>query len=76
MGAAIINAIKSGLGLIEDLATEFLNGFSKLFWDPTANTGAGGLTDFGTFALVMLGVAVSFAVVRLVLNIIRGNTGV
>ena len=75
MGAAIIAAIKSGLGLIQDLATEFLNGFSTLFWDPTANSNAGGLTDFGTFCLVMLGVAVSFAVVKLVLNIIRGNTG-
>lgn len=75
MGAAIIDAIKSGLGLIGDLAKEFLDGFSTLFWDATANSGAGALTDFGTFALVMLGVAVSFAVVRLVLNIIRGNTG-
>lgn len=75
MGAAIIDAIKSGLGLIADLAKEFLDGFSTLFWDSTANQGAGALTDFGTFALVMLGVAVSFAVVRLVLNIIRGNTG-
>lgn len=75
MGTAIINAIKSGLGLIADLAGEFMNGFSTLFWDSTANSGAGGLTDFATFALIMLGVAVSFAVVKLVLNIIRSNTG-
>lgn len=75
MGQAIIDAIKSGLGLIGDLASEFLNGFSTLFWDSTANSGSGGLTDFGTFALVMLGVAITMAVISLVLNLIRGNTG-
>lgn len=75
MGQAIIDAIKSGLGLITDLATEFLNGFSKLFWDATANSGQGDLTTFGLFSLVMLGVAVTFAVVKLCLNIIRSNTG-
>ena len=75
MGQAIIDAIKSGLGLIEDLASEFLTGFSTLFWDSTANSGAGGLTDFGTFALVMLGIAITMAVVKLCLNILRGSTG-
>ena len=75
MGQAIIEAIVSGLGLISDLATEFMNGFETLFWDATLNTGAGGLTSFGMFALIMLGVSVSFAVVKLVLNIVRGNTG-
>ena len=75
MGSAIIQAITSGLGLISELASEFLSGFSALFWDPTANTGSGALTVFGTFALVMLGVAVSFAIVKLVLNLIRSNTG-
>lgn len=75
MGAAIIDAIKSGLGLIGDLAGEFLEGFSTLFWDSTANSGAGALTTFGTYALVMLGIAVTFAVISLVLNIFRGSTG-
>ena len=75
MGAEIINAIKSGLGLISDLASEFLEGFTTLFWDTTLNSGTGGLTVFGVFALVMLGVSVSFAIVKLCLNIIRGNTG-
>jgi hypothetical protein len=76
MGAAIIDAIKSGLGLIGDLASEFLDGFSTLFWvEPTGTETVGHLTTFGMFALVMLGVAVSFAVVKLVLNIVRGNTG-
>lgn len=74
MGSAIIDAIKSGLGLISDLATEFLNGFTTLFWDSSAGQG-GALTTFGTFALIMLGISVSFAIVRLVLNLIRGNTG-
>ena len=75
MGAAIISAITSGLGLISDLASEFLSGFTALFWDATASNGAGALTVFGTFALVMLGIGVSFAVVKLVLNIVRSNTG-
>lgn len=76
MGAAIISAITSGLGLITELAGEFLDGFKTLFWDPTASEGAGALTVFGTYALVMLGVAISFAVVKLVLNLVRSNTGV
>lgn len=75
MGAAIIDAIKSGLGLIGDLASEFLEGFTTLFWDATANSNAGALTTFGTYALVMLGIAVTFAVISLVLNIFRGSTG-
>lgn len=75
MGQAIIDAIKSGLGLISDLAKEFLDGFSTLFWDATANSGSGALTTFGIFALVMLGIGVSFAVVKLVLNLVRSNTG-
>lgn len=75
MGTAIIDAIKSGLGLIADLATEFLTGFKTLVWDATANQGAGALTEVGVFAFVMLGVSVSFAVVKLVLNLLRGNTG-
>lgn len=76
MGEAIINAIKSGLGLIGDLASEFLTGFSTLFWDATANQGAGALTVLGTFSLVMLGVAVTFSIIRLVMSLIRSNTGI
>ena len=71
MGSSIINAIKSGLGLIGDLASEFLLGFSTLFWDSTGNT----LTQFGVFSLVMLGVAICFSVISLCLNILRSNTG-
>lgn len=76
MGAAIIAAIQSGLGLISDLASEFLTGFTTLFWDATANQGAGSLTVLGTFAMVMLGISITFGVVSLVLNLIRGNTGI
>ncbi len=76
MGAAIIQAIQSGLGLISDLAEQFLTGFSALFWDATANNGAGALTVLGTFAMVMVGIAITFGVIRLCLGLIRGNTGV
>lgn len=76
MGEAILNAIKSGLGLMSDLAGEFLEGFTTLFWDATANSGAGALTVFGTYSLVMLGIAITFSVVALVFNVLRSNTGV
>lgn len=71
VGTSIINAIKSGLGLIGDLASQFLLGFSTLFWNATAQS----LTTFGMFALVMLGIGITFAVIKLVLNILRSNTG-
>lgn len=71
MGTAIIEAITSGLGLIGALAEEFLDGFTALVWNSTSSQ----LTTFGIFGFVMLGVSVSFAVVKLVLNIVRGNTG-
>lgn len=75
MGTEIINAIKSGLGLIKDLASEFLDGFETLVWVPADGNVAGHLTSVGTFCLVFLGVSISFAVVRLILNLLRGNTG-
>lgn len=71
MGQAIVTAITSGLGLIGELAKEFLDGFTALFWDATNSA----LSVFGTFACVMLGVAITMSVVSLCLNIIRGNTG-
>lgn len=75
MGTEIINAIKSGLGLITDLASEFLSGFQTLVWVEAEGQVAGHLTSVGIFAFVMLGVSVSFAVIKLVLNLLRGNTG-
>lgn len=71
MGSAIIEAIESGLGICESLASEFLSGFNTLIWDSTNSA----LTTVGVFAFVMLGISVSFAVVKLVLNLLRGNTG-
>lgn len=76
MGSEIITAITSGLGIIDDLAQEFLAGFETLVWVPAAGETAGHLTSVGVFAFVMLGVSVSFAVIKLCLNLLRGNTGV
>lgn len=76
MGTEIINAITSGLGIIDDLAQEFLAGFETLVWVPASGADAGHLTSVGVFAFVMLGVSVSFAVIKLCLNLLRGNTGV
>ena len=76
MGDAVIQAIKSGLGLIQDLAAEFLAGFEKLVWVEAVGDTPGHLTSVGTFAFVMLGVSVSFAVIRLVMNLLRGNSGI
>lgn len=75
MGQAIIEAITSGLGLITELATNFLDAFGLLFWDASANAGAGGLTEFAVFGLIMLGISVAFSIVSLVFNLIKGNTG-
>lgn len=75
MGAAIISAIESGLGLITDLANQFLSGFTTLFWDASANSNAGALTVFGTFACVFLGISITLGVISLCLNMVRGNTG-
>ena len=76
MGAQIIDAIKAGLGLISDLASEFLSGFTTLFWDATAGNGNGALTTFGMYSLVFLGIAITFSVIKLCLNVLRSNTGV
>lgn len=76
MGEAIINAIKSGFSLIGELAQNFLTAFTTLFWDATANSGAGALTTFGTWSLIMLSVAIVFSVIMLAFNVLRSNTGV
>lgn len=68
-GGQIITSIASGLGLIGNLVNEFSNGFKAIFW-----TGSE-ITSFGTFALIMLGVSVSFAVIKLILYIIRNKSG-
>lgn len=77
MGSAIIEAIKSGLGLMGDICKEFLNGFTALFWTaPTESAGTGSLTILGEYAMIFLGIAITFSVVKLCLNLIRSNTGI
>ena len=71
MANAIIQAITSGLGLMQTIASEFLTGFTTLFWDSTESA----LTTFGNFALIFLGISITFAVVKLCLNIVRSRTG-
>lgn len=68
-GGQIITSIASGLGLIGNLVNEFSNGFQAIFWTGTE------ITSFGTFALIMLGVSISFAVIKLILYIIRNKSG-
>ena len=75
MGAAIIDAIKSGLGLITDITKELLTAFTTLFWTPGEGATGGSLTVLGNFALIFLGISITFAVVKLALNLIRNNTG-
>lgn len=75
MGDAIIEAIKSGLGLITELANQLLSGFSALIWDAAANEGKGALTSFGTFSLVFLGIAITFSVIKLCLYLVRSHVG-
>ena len=76
MATAMVDAIKSGFSLLGDLAENFLLAFTTLFWDATANSGAGALTTFGNWSLIMLSIAIVFAVLMLAFNILRSNTGV
>ena len=76
MGTAIVDALKTGFSLIGDLAENFLDAFSTLIWDATANSGAGALTTFGNWALIMLSIAIVFAVISLAFGVLRSNTGV
>ena len=52
--------------LMSFIVTIFTN-MSQVFWDTTANEGAGGLTFVGIMAIIMAGVAL----VLLVFNLIR-----
>lgn len=76
MSTAIINAIKSGFSLGQDIAEMFLNMFTTLFWDATANSGAGALTTFGEFSLIFLSIAIVFTVIMLAFGVLTRNTGV
>lgn len=67
----VISSITSGLGLMGDITNNFKNGFSALIWNSEKNS----LTTFGNFALIFLGVSITFAIVKLCLNLIRSKTG-
>jgi len=45
-----------GTGMV-DFVVATITGISAVFWDPTLNTGAGGLTVPGTLALLGLGMS-------------------
>jgi len=63
---------------IGDIVTAFLavlgdgiSGVTSTIWDPTLNTGAGGLTTFGTFLLIGFGVGLVYWAFRLVKGLVR-----
>lgn len=66
----IIDGITEPLSLTRDLASNFLDGFTKLFYDNNQ------LTNLAWFSLVLLGIAILFGMVNLSMNLIGKNTGV
>jgi len=71
----MITAIFDAIG---DIVTSFLavlgngiTGVTTTIWDPTLNTGAGGLTIFGTFLLIGFGVGLVYWAFALVKGIVR-----
>lgn len=66
----IVETIASPLSLTKDLATNFLDGFTKLFYDNNQ------LTNLAWFSLVFLGIAIVFGMVNLSMSLIGKNTGV
>lgn len=70
-GDSVIGSITSGLGLMDDITKQFGSGFGALIWDSTKNQ----LTIFGNFALIFLGVSITFSIVKLCLSLIRSKTG-
>lgn len=72
LGSSIIGGITDGLGLIPNLAEEFLKGFTALFYDTEEET----LTNFGYFSCAFLGISITMAVINLAMYLIRKNSGV
>lgn len=66
----IVDGITEPLSLTKDLASNFLDGFTKLFYDNNQ------LTNLAWFSLVFLGIAIVFGMVNLSMNLIGKNTGV
>lgn len=70
-GSAITDGIKGGLGIMKDITKQFGSGFGALIWDNSKNQ----LTTFGNFALIFLGVSITFSIVKLCMSLIRSKTG-
>lgn len=66
----IIDGITEPLSLTKDLASNFLDGFTKLFYDNNQ------LTNLAWFSLVFLDIAIVFGMVNLSMSLIGKNTGV
>lgn len=66
----IVDGITESLSLTKDLASNFLDGFTKLFYDNNQ------LTNLAWFSLVFLGIAIVFGMVNLSMSLIGKNTGV
>lgn len=63
----MIEAFVGVWGEIMSFIVTIFTNMSQVFWDTTANEGAGGLTFVGIMAIIMAGVAL----VLLVFNLIR-----
>lgn len=63
----MIEAFVAVWGKIMSFIVTIFTNMSQVFWDTTANEGAGGLTFVGIMAIIMAGVAL----VLLVFNLIR-----
>lgn len=66
----IVDGITEPLSLTKDLASNFLDGFTKLFYDNNQ------LTNLAWFSLVFLGIAIVFGMVNLSMSLIGKNSGV
>lgn len=64
----IVEAITSFVTGMISLVVDSVNAATGLFWDATLNTGAGGLTTFGTLALIGMGMGL----LALAFNFVRG----
>lgn len=73
MGTIIIDAIKSGLALVSELASAMNSGFNALFVDSTGNTIA--LTNVGQFAFILLGLGIAVGLAKLLFQWVTGRHG-
>lgn len=62
------DAVESFLVTIGTGLVSFVN---NLMWDPTLNTGAGGLSAFAIVSLCFVGIGVSYFIIRKVFGVVR-----